>query len=227
MEQQVVYWANLTELPDEIMTPLPLLGDIAKSQAGYKGGNHVACPAIRAKHVNTFFTRISYSLKVKFDEGQCFTTDLRVSPRQGLYESSFAFDWSIQRIFFSPISQIMEVSPPYLHKTSYSQFGHAPSGSFDIGAWFRPSSPTFQLWSGEKQFSAQEGEAHLYFNFPSEKRIVLKQFLMTPILHEALMACVSYKDVKPKQTMETMYNDFKNNGLRDIILKEIDRNIIK
>jgi hypothetical protein len=225
MKQQTVYWSNLTELSSDLITPLPLLPYIAKSQEGHKHGNHISCPAIRNRHTNTFFTSIPYKLQVDFKEGKFLSTDRMVSPRPGLYESSFAFDWPIGRIFFSDISQILEVSPAYLHETSYSQFGHAPSGSFDIGSWFRPSWPTFQLWPGKKNFSAQKGEAHLYFNFPSKNKIILKEFTMSPKLYEIMYECVNYKQIKPNQNLPNIYQMFKEKGLNNIISKEIKNNL--
>ena len=226
MEYQTIYWANLCQELTLDVEPKPLLNDIAKSQAGYKGGNHVACPAIRGKHSNTFFTQIPYDLSVIFDENKCLASDTKVSQRQGLYESSYAFDWNLQRIFFSPVTQLMEVTPAYLHKTSYSQYGHAPSGSFDIGRWFRPSSPTFQLWGGETQFNAKQGEAHLYFNFPNDKKIVLQEFLMTDDLYKIMNWCLSYKDKKPNTPLKGIYEDFNNNNLNELIMNNIQNNLV-
>lgn len=120
----------------------------------------------------------------------------------------------------------MEVSPAFLHKTSYSQYGHAPSGEFDISKWFRPSSPTFQMWEGETEFQAKKGEAHLYFNFPNEKRIKLEQFQMNKRLYEIMHLCVNYKINKPNQTLPSIYEMFETTGLKEDTLKEIQNNLI-
>lgn len=225
MKYQPIYWANLCQDLKVDFEPKSLLNDIAKSQAKYKIGNHVACPAIRSKHSNTYFTSIPYDLNVMFYENECLSSDFKVTERPGLYDSSYAFNWAIERIFFSPVPQLMEVSPAYLHKTSYSQFGHAPSGAFDIGEWFRPSSPTFQLWSGEKQFSAKKGEAHLYFNFPSKNKIVLQEFQMSEKLYEIMHTCLNYKITKPNQNLPSVYEMFTETGLKDKVLEEIQKNL--
>ena len=225
MKTNTIYWASLKQDDTLDLEPKPLLKDIAKSQSKHSGANHVACPAIRDKHANTFMTYIPYDLNVKFHEGQCFPSDTKVTQRPGLYEKSFAFDWRIERIFFSPISQIMEVTPAYLHKTSYSQYGHAPSGAFDIGQWFRPSSPTFQLWSEETTFNAKKGEAHLYLNFPSKNKIVLQQFDMSEKLYEIMQTCLKYKFIKPNQNLFSIYQMFNQLQLKQAIMEEIQNNI--
>ena len=225
MENQIVYWANLSKLPSASLSVKPLRPDIAKRQSSYRGENHVACPVIRSKHSNTFFSTIPYDISVKIDNNKFISSNPAITQRQGLYENSYAFNWSIERIFFSHTKQIMEVSPAFLHKTSYSQYGHAPSGSFDISSWFRPSSPTFQLWEGEREFSAREGEAHLYFNFPNENKVVLKEFYMTDKLYEIMMWCLSYKTIKPNTPLKELYQDFSSNNLNDLIIKEIKESL--
>lgn len=225
MRTHTIYWASLNQDDTLDLEPKPLLNDIAKSQSDHKGWNHIACPAIKNKHANTFITHIPYDLNVQFYDGQLFSSDNKVTERKGLYENSSAFNWEIQRIFFSPISQIMEVTPAYLHKTSYSQQGHAPSGAFDIGQWFRPSSPTFQLWSGETTFTAKKGDAHLYLNFPNTNKIVLQQFNMTNNLYEIMVTCLNYKFVKPKQNLSSIYQMFNKKGLKENIMQEIQNNI--
>lgn len=226
MEHHTIYWANLSQVPTSEFSLQSLLPYVAQSQSEYPRENHVACPAIRGKHSNTFFSTIPHDINVRIYNGQFLASDNFINPRQGLYENSYAFNWDIQRIFFSPFEQIMEVTPAFLHKTSYSQYGHAPSGEFDISKWFRPSSPTFQLWEGETEFKAKKGEAHLYFNFPNQKRVKLQEFKMSNRLFEIMDLCTRYKDKKPNQSLHSIYKMFKEAGLQDETIKEIKVNLI-
>ena len=225
MEVQYVYWANLCPELKMDLEPKSLLVDIANSQSQFKGQNWLSCPAIKNKHLNTFFTTIPYDLKIKFENNFLYTDNETITPRQGLYDKSYAFDWNLQRIFFSESPQTMEVTPAYLHKTSYSKYGHVPSGAFDIGRWFRPSAPMFQLWPEENIFLAKSGEAHLYFNFPNKKKIVLKEFYFTNTLKEIVAFNVNYKNIIPHQSLNSIYNMFENNKLRKTVLSEITKNI--
>lgn len=226
MEDQTIYWANLSQLPSSGFSLKPLIPYVAKSQSEYPRANHVACPAIRGKHSNTFYSTIPYDISVRIYNGQFLASDTLIQQRQGLYDNSYAFNWDIQRIFFSPFEQIMEVSPAFLHKTSYSQYGHAPSGEFDISQWFRPSLPTFQLWEGETEFKAKQGEAHLYFNFPNDNKIKLQEFKMSDRLFEIIRLCVGYKFIKPNQSLLSIYEMFQQSGLQKETLKEIQENLL-
>ena len=120
----------------------------------------------------------------------------------------------------------METSPAFLHQTSYTQYGHAPSGAFDIGKWFRPSAPTFQLWSAVNNFKASKGEAHLYFNFPSENNIQFKEFEMTDLLYKISSASVSHKQSIPKQNLQSLYARFGQSGFSKKIMTEIEANLL-
>jgi hypothetical protein len=226
MEHQTIYWANLSQLKSSEFCLKPLMPNIAEFQSSYPRQNHIACPAIRGKHSNTFFSTIPYNISVKIYNGLFLTSDTLILQRQGLYKNSYAFDWDIQRIFFSPFQQIMQVSPAFLHKTSYSQYGHAPSGEFDISKWFRPSSPTFQMWENETEFQAKQGEAHLYYNFPNDKKIKLQEFKMSERLFEIMRLCVDYKFIKPKQSFLSIYEMFEQSGLQKETFTEIQENLL-
>ncbi len=223
---QTIYWAAFNQEPTPDLELKSLVRHIANTQNNYVGENQIACPAIRGKHANTFFSTFPYDLEVMFEDKLITNRTEVIEQRTGLYENSYAFNWHYNRIFFSPIPQIMETSPAFLHQTSYAQYGHAPSGGFDIGRWFRPSAPTFQLWSGVKQFKAQKGEAHLYFNFPSENKIELKQFQMTEDLYRIANENVILKLYAPKQPLEFMYNNFTESQRNEEVLKEIEANLL-
>ena len=226
MKTQNVYWANISTNLNVDLEPKPLLLDISNSQSEHSGENWVSCPAIKNKHQNTFLTYIPYDINVKIEDNFFYSEDKGISQRPGLYKNSYAFDFNVQRIFFSDVPQIMEVTPAYLHQTSYSKYGHAPSGSFDIGKWFRPSFPTFQMWPNETEFFAKKNEAHLYFNFPSENKIVLKEFYFTDILKHVMEYNVNYKNIKPRQRLESNYDMFTNTKGKELVLSEILNNLL-
>ena len=223
---QTIYWAAFNQEPTPDLELKSLVRHIANTQSNYVGENQIACPAIRGKHSNTFFSTFPYDLEVMFQDKLITNKPEVIEQRTGLYENSYAFNWYYNRIFFSPIPQMMETSPAFLHQTSYSQYGHAPSGAFDIGRWFRPSAPTFQLWSGIKEFKAIKGEAHLYFNFPSEDKIELKQFIMTEDLYRIANANVTLKMYAPKQPLDFMYDNFTQSGRNEEVLREIEANLL-
>ena len=222
---KIIYWANLSNLSDDSMKLEPLLADLASSQSEHRGYNFLACPAITSRHKNTFISRMPYDASVRFINDELITNDDRITQRDGLYSNSYSFNWAINRIFFSPTPQLMEINPAFLHRTSYSVQGHAPSGAFDIGQWFRPSHPTFQLWPNESEFYGIKGEPHLYFNFPNDKKIKLEQFNMTDRLNDIMGDCLNYKFQDPRKKLPFIYNLFSSMGVQKDIMKEISQNL--
>lgn len=226
MNNKIVYWAKLLEysdIPKENLYLYPLLKELTVNQSE-SGGDYISCPAIRGKHMNTFFSVVPFDIDADFSSGILKSNNNKITQRKSAYKDSYAFDLRVDRIFFCETSQIMETSPAFLHNTSYSTFGHAPSGSFDIGQWFRPSSPNFQLWDGVNKFTAKSGEPHLYFNFPSDYKIELKQFNMTQRLKSIMMYNLTYKKHVKNQPLEKLYSNFKDQ--KDTVVEEIKNNVI-
>jgi|LakMenEpi03Aug12_release.lakeMendotaPanAssembly.Ray.scaffolds.fasta_scaffold314790_3 hypothetical protein len=225
---KIVYWGIYddyakTSLFD--LEPKSLIKDFAKSQINSRDNNYVSCPAFREKYKNTFISYIPYDISVKFEGDIYYANRDEITPRLGLYNNSYAFDLNLLRIFYSEDSQIIESSPAFLHKTSYSSMGHQASGAFDIGRWVRPSAPTFQLWSGVTEFSALQGEPHMYFNFPNEKRIELKQFYVSDKIKELSQANMSFKYYLPKQNLNSLYSRFVKSNQKNIMIEEIKNNL--
>jgi hypothetical protein len=225
---KTIYWAtyNQDQSLDLDLTPKRLVQHIAKSQSKHIGINHVACPAIRNKHRNTFYTTFPYDLEVIFQDNKLITNrPNEIFERVGLYEGSYAFDWGINRIFFSETPQILQTSPAFLQQTSYGHYGHLPSGAFDISKWFRPSVPAFQLWSGVKEFRAFKDEPQMYFDFPNEDAVELLEFKMTETLYNISNATVQHKFDTPKEKLVEVYKRFTQSGLNKKVLNEIKANL--
>jgi hypothetical protein len=226
MGTQTIYWAAFEQDSTPNLKLKPLVKYLADEQSDHLGENHIACPAIRSNHTNTFYSTFPYDVEVNFKDGLWSNKPEIINERVGVYKNSYAFNWHYYRIFFSPTSQMMEISPSFLHNTSYSQQGHAPSGAFDIGKWFRPSAPAFQLWSGVNEFKALKDEAHLYFNFPSTNRIVFQEFKMTETLYQIAYANTSVKYNLPNLGLSSLYSRFVKAGFSKKIMAEIEANLL-
>jgi len=225
---KIVYWGvfdNYAQTSLFDLEPKSLIKDFSESQKNLKDNNYVACPAFREKHRNTFMSYIPYDLAFGYKDGVYHRNRDQITLRDGLYDNSHAFDLNLLRIFYSEDPQILEVSPAYLHKTSYYSMGHPASGAFDIGKWFRPSAPNFQLWSGVTEFSALEGEPHMYFNFPNKNTVQLKQFYVSDKLREISDGNVSFKLYLPKQNFNSLYSRFLKSNQKKIIIEEIKKNL--
>jgi hypothetical protein len=225
---KIVYWGIFddyakTSLLD--LEPKSLIKDFSESQKNFKDSNYVACPAFREKYKNTFVSNIPYNLLFGYNNGEYYRNRDEITIRTGLYDNSHAFDLNLLRIFYSEEPQTLETSPAFLHQTSYCSMGHQASGSFDIGKWLRPSAPTFQLWPGIEEFSAKEGEPHMYFNFPSKQKIYLKQFYVSDKIKELSESNTSFKLYLPKQNLNSLYSRFLKSNQKNIIIQEIKKNL--
>jgi|688.fasta_scaffold525052_2 hypothetical protein len=225
---KIVYWGIFDDYAKNSLFDLELkslIKDFSESQKNFKDQNYVACPAFREKHKNTFMSYIPYDLLFKNKNGIEYSNRSEITTRTGLYDNSYAFNLNLLRIFYSEEPQMLETSPAFLHKTSYSSMGHQASGAFDIGKWLRPSAPTFQLWPGVTEFSAIEGEPHMYFNFPNEQKIHLKQFYVSDKIKELSESNVSFKSYLPKQNLNSLYSRFLKSNQKNIIIEEIKKNL--
>lgn len=227
MSKKIVYWGIVSDFANHSLLDLelkPLLKNLAVNQVDSQN-TYLSCPAVRDRHKNTFYSVIPFDVYAEFTPNGFMSNKNEVYPRESAYKNSYSFELQVQRIFFCETPQVMEVTPAFLHNTSYMQYGHAPSGAFDIGKWFRPSSPNFQLWEGVTKFTAKEGEPHLYFNFPSDDKIELKQFYFTEKLASFMWGNVNHKGYVQKQGLSKMYERFNRSGQRKFILKEIKNNL--
>jgi len=227
MGRKIIYWAIVGDFANHSLLdlePKPLLKNLAINQADNEN-TYLSCPAVRDRHKNTFFSVIPFDISVEIKGNEFHANKNEIYPRDSAYKNTYSFELNVVRIFFCETPQMMEVTPAFMHNTSYVQYGHAPSGAFDIGKWFRPYSPNFQLWDGITKFTAKEGEPHLYFNFPSDDKVELKQFYFTEKLSDFKNSNVNHKNYVPNQGLNKIYDRFARSGQKRLILKEIKENL--
>lgn len=226
-----VYWAIFTE-PNKFAEkallsypPVNLIEDLKDIYA--KESGVFSCPAVFNKHKNTFVYRSPFDISVTTMGGQGFYSSYdNVSQRSPMYKNGFSFDIDCQIIFYSFDDLEMQTSPPYFHQTSYSYFGHSPSGQFNISKWFRPSSPNISCFSGSTFFKLNKGEPIMYYYFLNNKKINLKQFVMTEKLFDIALASVNHKKFSLRQDLESLYKKFENAKFKKIIKEEILNNLL-
>jgi hypothetical protein len=222
-KNKVVYWSSAHN--NFNIEPDPWILDFTALQKTVTGKNYMACPSIREKHKNTFISRMPVDLRVNFNTDYASDERVNMFKDRGIYENSNMFGVNLSRIFFSPEPQMLEVTPPYLHKTSYSQYGHTSSGSFDIHYWFRPTKLMFQLWPEQQYFSINKDEPFAYYNFPNKDKIVFRQFVMTDKLLEISENNVQYKFTNPRQSLQNLYDMSKKNKIHKTVFAEIKKNL--
>ncbi len=244
-EKITVYWSpwSTPERAAQMMlidfNPNSLMSDIQKRRAKnpkipstnfFEGGDYQACSALHTFAKNMFIVKSPISAEIELDENGTIIKDSVFSnwfiERISSVENSFSIDLNIGWLFFSEEELNIEVTSPYMHKTTYQDYGFTPAAQMDISSWFRPVPAIFQLWENVKKFKIQKDEPILYIKFDTEKEIEFKKFVITPDIFNTTLACTEYKKVFKYQSLEKLYKIFNSNGLRDHLLKKIKENLI-
>jgi hypothetical protein len=125
-----------------------------------------------------------------------------------------------------PLVHFYRCPAPYFHQTSYSSLGHIPSGQFNIGKWFRPSAPNVSVFPKIDVFKAIKGDALIYYNFATNKRVILKQFFVTDLLFNIALDSVDHKQFIPNQPLQDLYNRVTKGKINKVIQKDILSNLL-
>lgn len=238
-EEIVVYWApsSYPNLQGRMallnMKPIPLINYLVKqkNKKATADESYQSCTAFREEFNNSYFLTYPVSTSIEFDENGSVKKD---NPDSGWYidrassfENSYAVDLDLGIVFFSEESLKMRITPPFMHKTQMSDYGFMMSGGFDISSWFRSYQFTHQLWPGVNNLKTIEGEAAAYVFFDTNKKVILKQFLLTDKLFNYIQACVDYKKIKKFIPFSELYYKFKEGNLNKLVLNEIKKNLVE
>jgi len=243
-EKITVYWSpwSIPEKTDHMMLidfkPTPLMLDIQKRRAKnlkipstnfVAGGNYQACSALHTFIKNMFILKSPISAEIKLDEnGTIIDSDLSIwfVERMSSIENSFSVDLDVGWLFFSEETLGLEITSPYMHKTTHQDYGFTPAAQMDISSWFRPLPAIFQLWENVKELKIQKDDPIFYIKFNTNKEIEFKRFVITQSIFNKTLACTQYKNNFKFQSLEKLYKIFNSNGLRDQVLKEIKENLV-
>jgi hypothetical protein len=234
-----VYWSPYSVFADMYfmqrladVSPTPLLPELMQERSEQKENSmpgYHSCGALHAKYKNTFtvnnpvhtravFNEIGYAEK---SEHQALFSTLPSS-----FKDRMAFGYEFNWLFFSEEPLIMEVTPPYMHKTLAQNHGVLASGEFDISSWFRPTVLMYHLWKGISNFEMAEDEPMAYLTFKTERPVELVPFQMTEKLQVIAKTCLAYKEIRPRTPLNHLYNQFKKTNMDKVVIKEIKANIV-
>jgi hypothetical protein len=146
--------------------------------------------------------------------------------RVSSFKDSFAVDLSLGILLFSESSVNIEVTHPYMNKTSYTDLGFLVFAEYNISSWFRPVALIYHLWENVRNFKVLENEPLAYIKFKTDKKIIFKRFEITSKIENQVFACIDYKFIKPHQPLKKLYASFIESGMQKLVLKEIKENVI-
>lgn len=231
MDTTTVYWglfvrpnefaerALLTKEPTRVISDLK---DIYNPESQV-----FACPAVRDKHKNTFVYKLPFDVSVSNSKDAGYQSKYpNTTQRESMYKDGFSFDIWYHLIFYSFEELLIQTSPAYLHQNPWSALGHAPSGSFNIGRWFRPSAPNISVYPHIESIELKKGDALIYYNFATDKHVVLKQLFVTDLLFDTATGLAGHKFVVPNQPLDLLYDKFEGGKIDNLVQKEILENLL-
>jgi hypothetical protein len=235
-----VYWWPQT--PDWNMLyndPINLLDSMYKiKNKNSKKGSMFQCPAFTDKTKKTFFFTSPIDVEYKYDftdpessyivpvnENKPFiTTTIKRPPtlnKQPLFELSLYF------CFFSEEPLTASFTPPFLHNSNFMKQAIPATGSYDIGQWLRPYPLEIMLWNETGIFKLEKGEPLFYVEFLTDSPINLQRVNSTDALNGyARQGANSPTYIEAKIPLFKRYETFKRTRMKDVIMKEIKKNIL-
>lgn len=232
-----VYWApwgrsNYSEQFLSYMQPVKVLDDLAaKSNNQNKYDNFFKCPAFINSAKNTYLFTSPADSDISFTGNQMINhlsentqplTCLKAESMLNALTVRYNANW----IFFCEEPLYIHATPPYLHKSTVSDYGFYVPGTYDISQWFRPLEYAFQLWEGSTRFKTVQDDPLLYIKFLTDEPVKLQKFYMTDEIYNLSMSCVRLKDYRREKNLFKLYEIFKSSRIKSRILKEINSNLL-
>jgi hypothetical protein len=217
-------WNLLYKEPESLMKRLN-----KKKASDMPKSNFLRCPAYIDTFKNTYVVnstlKADYEIsKGKLTKSEGYYANFQHSPT---LENQMLLFVAMGWLFFTEEeSLIMQVTPPYFEKTNHSNFGAVMPGQYDIGQWFRPLNLEFILWENVNKLTIEENEPLVYFNFETSKKVELKRFDTNATLNGLAVHMSSFSDLQPVRSLADRYKLFKQTRTKDIILREIKKNVL-
>jgi hypothetical protein len=213
--------------------PQPLMPELKNNyhkREDNKKTNYQYCPALTGITRNSFFAKFPFDACVIVDEvGKGIEGEMKdwFLPRERSYSQRINTDLDIGWLFFSDQPLQMEVTPPYFHNTIASKSGLMAAGSFDIGQWFRQVQLSYILWENNMQFICKRGEPAVYFNFKTDKKIVLHQFNANQELRNVAYGCANTpRSTERFRPLKDLYETFNRTKMNKYVMKNIKENLV-
>lgn len=229
-----VYWAcleepwMLAEAPESVLNIFYKKYSFAKNEPQ----SHINyCPVFNKQLKNVFALRSvhDYQFKVNVKANHIYSDVYdqaffkRMVNVRSLSKKFFSFN--NRYIFFTERDSLNVTfyEYPALEDNNITERCMIPSGTFDIGRWFRYSEFAFFLKEQYNEFKIQKGDIYSYIRFHTEEKIEFHQFRYNPKLDSLRDDGFKLVAYGPLGSLERYYKAFKN---KKIILKEIRENLI-
>lgn len=204
-----------------------------------KNKSFFACPAVSKKFKNTYIFKAPITSKYYMDftdKNNIVLTGL--NPEDPCIPVEISRNYSIDQnpimLFHFPIflfaEESLEISltAPYFHEPKVLKYGAVIPGGFDIGQWFRPIHYEVNFWKEKQNFEIIEDEPLFYIEFLTDRPIILKRFTQNKNIHDIQESIAGTTTFMEKNVpLIKRYKRFKETSMREILLKEIKKEVIE
>lgn len=224
--------------------PEPVLSDLKLNRRKTNKGlsNFWICPTFVESLSNVYQVKnnidLDYSLpmdeinkKQNIDGEKTFSVNTGKISLLAVRESSLKnyvnLNLNMTWLMFAEESVNVKVSAPYFPTANVGDGVLVATGEFDIGTWYRPFNYDMHIPLTTTELKFKKDEPLLFFEFMTDKKIILKRYVMNDYLEELSKECVDFwtrfgSNIK----LIDKYKMFEQSKMREIILKEIKNNLI-
>lgn len=147
-------------------------------------------------------------------------------------ESSFPgylnFSYNLSWLFFAEEPVIARFTAPYFPTSSPAQGAYLAPGQFDIGQWFRPFNLDYHIPYSTKSFNINTTDPLFFVEIFTNKKVVFKRFVKNAVIDNIATEMSSAPAIyTPFKKLSQRYDMFNKSQIREILLKEIKKEIIE
>lgn len=188
------------------------------------------CPSFKNFGKQTFFVtnpikldaEIKNNVEIIYNSKNYINSEISKLPS---IKNNTLFNYPVNYLFFCEEDLEMSLSSPYFHYAPHLKYGCVVPGDFNVGSWFRQTNFEFNLW--DEKIIIEENEPIAYFRFKTNKKIILKRFVVNEAIARINNVCCSSSQWESRVPLSKRYNRFKKTKMNKILLNEIKKNIIE
>lgn len=246
-DELVVYWSPMPfELNKESWNllypePVNLYADLVEKTDASAPIRF--CPATKSNMKRTFSFNSSIEDVINFDtpslkdfddnsaDGAAFPYNSKVSLtklRKSSYPDHINVGYNLGWHFFCEEPVVAKMTAPYFPATSPTEKALFATGEFDIGQWFRPFNLDYHIPYSSKSFKINIGDPLFFLELATDKKIVFKRFIKNErITNIGFELSNSPKRYGVFQKISQKYDMFNKSKIREILLKEIKKELVE
>lgn len=189
------------------------------------------CPAVQDKLKNTWSFESAANVEIIIRDGIIESNSgipLHPTPRQNSIDDTGHIWIDLGWLFFADQPLVASFTSPYFDRVDHVSKMSIPPAAFDIGSWFRPFNAEYIVWNIENtDINLVEGDPLFYVEFMTDKKVNLVRFEQSPKILEYATGCSKSTQFFGRgRGLDKRYLDFDAGHMRELILREIQKNVV-